>query len=158
MLDTKLKGELIKWFLVQELKEYTVLFEENQENSWLDKIDRRYSWIKRSLAEFEEKFNRIFPTHWDMSERLAYEFCEVTRKELTHIMAKRSIEIDNKLLIFSIQRTANFEQLLTKRFLGRSIPIPKDLDISEDDWKPFLGLISQCFDAHFDIFVNFTDQ
>jgi hypothetical protein len=79
VLDAKLKNDLIKWFLKHELNEYGVLFEENQENSWLDKIDRRYSWIKRCLAEFEEKFGKIFPAHWDMSERLAAEFCEMTR-------------------------------------------------------------------------------
>ena len=31
------------------------------------------------LAEFEEKFNKIFPASWEMSERLAVEFCETTR-------------------------------------------------------------------------------
>lgn len=94
-----------------------------------------------------------------MSERLAYEFCELTRRELTNIMNKRRLEIDNKLLTFAIQRTIQFEQLLTKRFLGKSIPKPTHLqgEISDEDWKPFLSLISQAFDAHFDIYVNFTD-
>ena len=76
-------------------------------------------------------------------------------------MAKRKLEIDNKILVFAIQRTTAFEQLLTKNFLGRSIPkptLPNNQEISDDDWKPFLGLISQCFDAYFDIYVNFTDQ
>lgn len=74
-------------------------------------------------------------------------------------MAKRKLEIDNKLLIFAIQRTANFEQLLTKSFLGRTVTRPASLehDTSGQEWKPFIGMISQCFDAHFDIFINFTD-
>ncbi len=116
---------------------------------------------------------------------MAFEFCEVTRqdwnkkiyfdwklwntlhnfypfrREITKITQKRKLEIDNKLLTYAIQRTILFEQLLTKRFLGRSIPKPTPLpnqeEISDDDWKPFLGVISQCFDAHFDIYVNFTD-
>lgn len=96
-----------------------------------------------------------------MSEQLAFEFCELTRRELTNIMQKRKLEIDNKLLTFAIQRTINFEQLLTKRFLGRTIPkpavLPNQEEISDEDWKPFIGLISQAFDAHFDIYVNFTD-
>jgi hypothetical protein len=80
---------------------------------------------------------------------------------LTSVMNKRKLEIDNKLLIFAIQRTANFEQLLTKNFIGRSIPkpsLPNNQEISDQDWKPFLGMISQCFDAHFDTYVSFTDQ
>lgn len=170
VLDIKVKIDLIKWFLKHELSEYGVLFEENQENSWLDKIDRRYSWIKKSLGEFEEKFGKIFPSHWDMSERLAVEFCEVTKKELANVMLKRKLEIDNKLLIFAIQRTTHFEQLLTKRFLGRTISDPMGFSLVQqngdensnskiaDDFKPFIGIISQCFDAYFDIYANFTDQ
>ena len=163
VLDDKTKMELIKLFLKQELNEYGVLFEENQENSWLDKIDRRYSWIKKSLAEFEEKYGKIFPSHWEMSERLAIEFCEMTKKELTNILAKRKLEIDNKLLIFAIQRTSNFEQLLSKRFLGRTLNLPIPSQTSEskkidEDSRPFIGIISQCFDAYFDIYANFTDQ
>jgi vacuolar protein sorting-associated protein 53 len=167
VLDDKVKMDLIKWFLKHELSEYGVLFEENQENSWLDKIDRRYSWIKRNLGEFEEKFSKIFPTHWDMSERLAVEFCEITKKELTNVMLKRKLEIDNKLLIFAIQRTINFEQLLTKRFLGRTISDPMAFSLTQqngeinktaDDFRPFIGIISQCFDAYFEIYANFTDQ
>ncbi|CAF0997701.1 unnamed protein product [Brachionus calyciflorus] len=159
VLDQKLKNDLVKWFLKKELSEYTVLFEESQENSWLDKIDRRYSWIKKTLAEFEEKYNKIFPSTWDMSERLAVDFCEITKRELTNIMNKRKLEIDNKLLTFAIQRTTNFEQILTKNFLGRSVPKPANvqLDNEKNEWKPFMGMISQCFDAHFDIFVNYTD-
>ena len=35
VLDSKMKNELIKWFLKQELNEYGVLFEENQEVIWI---------------------------------------------------------------------------------------------------------------------------
>ena len=31
VLDAKMKNDLIKWFIKQELNEYIVLFEENQE-------------------------------------------------------------------------------------------------------------------------------
>lgn len=76
-------------------------------------------------------------------------------------MSKRKLEIDNKLLMFAIQRTMEFEQLLTKRFLGRSVPkpaaLPNQEEIADEDWKPFIGMISQCFDAQFDIYINFTD-
>lgn len=58
---------------------FLFVFNLNLKNSWLDKIDKRYSWIKKTLSEFEEKFNKIFPPHWDMSERLAVEFCEITK-------------------------------------------------------------------------------
>ena len=50
--------------------------------AWLDKIDRRYAWIKRTLVDFEEKFGHMFPPTWEVSERICIEFCETTRREL----------------------------------------------------------------------------
>ena len=43
-------------------------------------------------------------------------------------MIKRRTEIDMKLLMFAIQRTTNFEQLLTSRFIGRTIQKPADVN------------------------------
>lgn len=68
--------------------------------------------------DFEEKFGHLFPPSWEVSERICVEFCEITRRELAKIMSKRSVEIDVKLLLFAIQRTTNFEALISKRFTG----------------------------------------
>lgn len=45
----------------------------------MDKIDRRYAWIKRTLVDFEEKFGHMFPSEWEVSERISVEFCAQTR-------------------------------------------------------------------------------
>ena len=50
--------------------------------AWLDKIDRRYAWLKRTLINFEEDFAKIFPAEWAMQERVAVEFCHWTRYSL----------------------------------------------------------------------------
>lgn len=105
----------------------------------MDRIDRRYAWIKRHLLNFEERMGRIFPIDWEMSERIAVEFCNVTRcvlycflafinveaynetfffsfrNELSRLMAKRVNEIDVKLLLFTLQKTTQFEDLLSRR-------------------------------------------
>uniref|UniRef100_A0A8C1NVL6 VPS53 subunit of GARP complex n=1 Tax=Cyprinus carpio TaxID=7962 RepID=A0A8C1NVL6_CYPCA len=86
--------------------------------AWLDKIDRRYAWIKRQLVDYEEKYGRMFPEEWYMTERIAVEFCHITRTELAKLMRARAREIEVKLLLFAIQRTTNFEGLLAKRFSG----------------------------------------
>ncbi|MBW03325.1 Vacuolar protein sorting-associated protein 53, partial [Eschrichtius robustus] len=86
--------------------------------AWLDKIDRRYAWIKRQLVDYEEKYGRMFPREWYMAERIAVEFCHITRTELAKIMRTRAKEIEVKLLLFAIQRTTNFEGFLAKRFSG----------------------------------------
>ena len=49
-------------------------------------VDSRYNWLKRHLIDFEERLGPMFPPDWEMSERVAVEFCDVTRKQLERIM------------------------------------------------------------------------
>ena len=94
------------------------MFHENQDISWLDKIDKRYAWIKRHLLDFEEKYGNVFPENWEVSERIVVEFCSITKAELSKIISRRRTEIDVKLLLFAINKTSQFEDLLGKRFSG----------------------------------------
>ncbi|XP_075024608.1 vacuolar protein sorting-associated protein 53 homolog isoform X4 [Calonectris borealis] len=140
VLDPRIKQEIIKKFIKQHLSEYLVLFQENQDVAWLDKIDRRYAWIKRQLVDYEEKYGRMFPQEWCMTERIAVEFCHVTRTELAKIMRTRAKEIEVKLLLFAIQRTTNFEGLLAKRFSGCTLAdgTVKKPEVPPPSTNPFL--------------------
>ncbi|XP_060060092.1 vacuolar protein sorting-associated protein 53 homolog isoform X5 [Erinaceus europaeus] len=140
ILDPRIKQEIIKKFIKQHLSEYLVLFQENQDVAWLDKIDRRYAWIKRQLVDYEEKYGRMFPREWYMTERIAVEFCHITRTELAKIMRTRAKEIEVKLLLFAIQRTTNFEGFLAKRFSGCTLTdgTLKKLDSPSPSTNPFL--------------------
>lgn len=117
-LDPKVRKDLLTWFVGKQLQEYAHLFDENQDIAWLDKIDRRYTWIKKHLMDFEQKFGHIFPADWETSERIAVDFCHVTREDLTKLMQKRRVEIDVKLLLYAIQKTTIFESLLAQKFSG----------------------------------------
>ncbi|CAB0032556.1 unnamed protein product [Trichogramma brassicae] len=128
-----LKKELLQWFVTMQLQEYTHLFDENQEFAWLDKIDRRYAWIKKHLIDFEAKFGNIFPQDWEVSERIAVQFCFVTREDLSKLMHKRTAEIDVKLLLYAIQRTTNFETLLAKRFTGITLEEINKKEVKADE-------------------------
>ncbi|XP_042627148.1 vacuolar protein sorting-associated protein 53 homolog isoform X1 [Cyprinus carpio] len=141
VLDPRIKQEIIKKFIRQHLSEYLVLFQENQDVAWLDKIDRRYAWIKRQLVDYEEKYGRMFPEEWCMTERIAVEFCHITRTELAKLMRARAREIEVKLLLFAIQRTTNFEGLLAKRFSGCTLnngPGQKKPETPLEPTNPFL--------------------
>ncbi|XP_043975623.1 vacuolar protein sorting-associated protein 53 homolog isoform X1 [Gambusia affinis] len=142
VLDPRIKQEIIKKFIRQHLSEYLVLFQENQDVAWLDKIDRRYAWIKRQLVDYEEKYGRMFPEEWCMTERIAVEFCHITKVELAKVMRTRAKEIEVKLLLFAIQRTTNFEGLLAKRFTGCTLTDKpgqqKRPDSPLDQTNPFL--------------------
>lgn len=188
VLDPKVKKELLKWFVTLQLSEYTVLFSSSQDVAWLDKIDRRYAWLKRHLIEFEEKFAKLFPKEWEVSERIAAEFCVVTKNELASMMQKRVEQIDVKLLLFAIQRTFAFETFLMKRFTGQTLdessfrspsfpqsaknPFEEEEDQRRDQSEaeppfssaapskanPFSGIVSSCFEPHLKIYVESQDR
>jgi len=187
VLDPKVKRELLKWFVSLQLSEYNVLFSSSQDVAWLDKIDRRFAWLKRHLIDFEEKFAKLFPTTWDICERISVEFCLTTKRELSQIMKQRENAIDVKLLLFAIQRTIAFETFLSKRFTGHTIdetlpqrktedllqpsnPFDDDIEETTDietlakrpevgSFKnPFNGIVSSCFEPHLRIYVESQDR
>ncbi|XP_018561685.1 vacuolar protein sorting-associated protein 53 homolog [Anoplophora glabripennis] len=176
ILDPKVKRELLKWFVNLQLQEYNHLFQETEDTAWLDKIDKRYAWIKRHLLEFEDRLGNMFPQNWEVSERIAVQFCHNTREELSKIMSKRKNEIDVKLLLYAIQKTAGFENLLSRRFTGVTISefnenVQKNVgmekgqgDIREEGGEndlnssPFHGLIGRCFIPHLEIYIESVDR
>ncbi|XP_011187096.2 vacuolar protein sorting-associated protein 53 homolog [Zeugodacus cucurbitae] len=173
VLDPKVKKELLKWFIAQQLEEYVQLFHENQDIAWLDKIDKRYAWLKRHLLDFEDKFGVVFPHDWEVSERITVEFCRLTREQLTQIMSKRSNEIDVRLLLFAINKTQAFEQLLSKRFTGvtlgaerrlstTAMKVLPDSGVVDPNAPPTIGLfqdqIGSCFKAHLGIYIKSIDR
>ncbi|XP_043799890.1 vacuolar protein sorting-associated protein 53 homolog [Apis laboriosa] len=182
VLDPKVKKDLLTWFVGIQLQEYAHLFDENQDFAWLDKIDRRYAWIKKHLLDFESKFGAIFPQDWEISERIAVQFCHVTREDLTKLMHKRRSEIDVKLLLYAIQRTTNFESLLAKRFSGITLenldvgnkknttdmtdnkvpgnPFEQNEQVQNEKPKPssFLNLIGRCFEPYLNIYIESLDR
>ncbi|XP_015124851.1 vacuolar protein sorting-associated protein 53 homolog [Diachasma alloeum] len=184
VLDPKVKKDLLTWFVGIQLQEYAHLFDENQDIAWLDKIDKRYTWIKKHLMDFEQKFGTIFPLDWEISERIAVQFCNVTREDLSKLMQKRRLEIDVKLLLYAIQRTTNFESLLAKRFSGVTLegsdPLKKVAQVearaeevpgnpfeegntekSESDKPPvtpFANLVGRCFEPYLNIYIESLDR
>lgn len=140
-----------------QLQEYLQLFHENQDIAWLDKIDKRYAWLKRHLLDFEDKYGKIFPVDWDVSERITIRFCTITRDELLRIMSKRRTEIDVKLLLFAIAKTSSFELLLAKRFTGSSFA-SSDIQQKQNETSAFVDLIGSCFQLHLDIYTDSVDH
>ncbi|XP_038221580.1 vacuolar protein sorting-associated protein 53 homolog [Zerene cesonia] len=160
-----------------QLQEYEHLFSSEQEQAWLSHVARRYAWLKKHLLAFEQTLANVFPPHWRLSERIAYQFCKVTRESLSSLMAARRSELDCKLLLYAIQQTHNFEMLLHKRFLGTE-PNTETLDTSGGDKEisfddeneasepaegqgggssPWLGLIGRCFEPHLSLYIQSLD-
>ena len=159
-LDEKVKKDLLDWVVSSELLEYKALFQENQDISWLDKVDKRFNWLKKHLIEFEERFGRIFPPKWEVGERIAVAFCKQTCKDLSKVMSIRSYEINVRNLLFAVSKSTAFETLLAQKFVGLTLT-PDDLPHRHPDAtirNPFLGLISHCFEPHLPIYVDAQDK
>lgn len=164
ILDPRVKRDLLKWFVNLQLQEYNHLFQESEDTAWLDKIDKRYTWIKKHLLEFENRLGNMFPQNWEVSERIAVQFCYNTRTELSKIMNKRKNEIDVKLLLYAIQKTSAFENLLSRRFTGVTLKENLDVPVDENEANSdntdslFSGLIGQCFIPHLEIYIESVDR
>lgn len=125
----------------------------------------RYAWLKKHLLEFEDRLGNMFPQNWEVSERITIQFCHTTREQLSKIMGKRKTEIDVKLLLYAIQKTANFENLLSRRFTGITLKDSSDnknkatkLTDESDDPSPFTGLIGKCFIPYLYIYIESIDR
>lgn len=151
LLGGNTQEKLIQWFLNLTLTEYKALFKDSQlQTSSLRAVDKRYAWLKKHLLEFEDKYGFIFPPPWHMSERMAVEFCALTRESLANIMKANVDEVKLDPLMFAMSKTTAFEALLAKRFTGESIPADENVT----KVHPFDGLISACFDPYFHVLIE----
>jgi hypothetical protein len=163
-LDPKVKKELLDWVVRLELQEYKVLFQENQDTAWLDKVDKRFNWLKKHLINFEDRFGRIFPPKWEVSERIAVEFCKHTSKELSRVMSNRAYEIDVKNLLFAVSKSTQFEHLLAQKFPGLTITVDDLPESKKKDFldgklhNPFVSIVSHCYEPHLPIYVEAQEK
>ncbi|ETN79872.1 Vps53-like protein [Necator americanus] len=145
-LEGTVKANFCKWFIDQQLAEYTVLYAENEEGAWLDKIEERYKWYVRKLTDFERTgLAKVFPPDWDMGRLMTKEFCNVTRDVLYRMLTRRRPDLDFRLLGHAIQHTRMFEALLTKRF-----PPKAEFNFDKAIWS--------VFDSFLDVFISAQEK
>lgn len=105
----------------------------------------------------------MFPSSWEISEKITVEFCRITAHELSKLMSKRKNEINVKLLLFAFNKTMLFENLLSVRFTGITL-LPKEnkdqaiARLKETNTNLFTGIISNCFEPYLNIYVECQDK
>lgn len=72
--------------------------------------ERRYAWIARTIKDFDKQ--NVFPEYWGVHCQIYYEFCAVTRLQITDILESLK-DIDVAVLMKSLQATLKFESKLT---------------------------------------------
>jgi len=105
-------------FLLESYKEAFVVSEEN-ESSKFENTERRFAWLKRTLKDYSNRYESIFPDDWNLKPMLAYEFCKITKLHLDQILSNHQGSIDITLMIKVLQKTLEFETHLHKRFISK---------------------------------------
>ncbi|KAJ7527685.1 hypothetical protein O6H91_16G066600 [Diphasiastrum complanatum] len=113
-LDSSAREELVRNVCSKELTAYQQIFQ-GTEVAKLDKVERRYAWIKRQLRAHEEIW-QIFPPSWQVAYLLCIQFCKVTRAQLMEILDSLKEKPDVQTLLQALQRTLEFEEELAERF------------------------------------------
>lgn len=150
LLGEATREKLISWFLDLQLTEYSALFKDSQISmSSLNGVDKRYSWLKKHLLEFEERYGFLFPPPWQMSERMAVEFCRLTKESLTRVMTAYPNEVKLDAYVFAMTKTIAFEGLLAKRFGNDTVDIPPKREL-----RNFDGIISSCLEPYAHVFIK----
>ena len=126
VLEPSTKNDIKAWFIDLQLHQYRKLFHPSKEDAWVDRIDRRYSWIKRTLVAFVDNCDECFPPSWKMAMHVALRFCEMTRDDLAKLLMARREDLDVKLLLHAVQKTVTFEQRLASKFANA---------IAEDEYE-----------------------
>ena len=108
VLGPAFKNEIVKKVCSLILKPYNETFQSN-ENASLENTERRYGWLLRSLKEYEQQFSSIFPEYWGMTCNIIYEFCGITRIQITNMLEKKAMNSDVAVLMKALQSTLKFE-------------------------------------------------
>jgi hypothetical protein len=83
VLGSEVKDEVTQLLVSHFVDPYRQQFEPGRESSDLESIDRRYTWLRRCLREFQYNLEKVFPLQWRLNAVISREFCEVTK---THLM------------------------------------------------------------------------
>ncbi|CAI5458966.1 unnamed protein product [Closterium sp. Yama58-4] len=78
--DGHARDELVRSVCSKELTAYQQIFQ-GTDVARMDKVERRYGWVKRQLKLNEDVW-RIFPPAWHVQRRLCAHFCRITRAQL----------------------------------------------------------------------------
>jgi hypothetical protein len=111
--------KIVTWFVSLQLRDYKSEFHPSKGMAWIDNVDKRFVWLKKTLASYREHCSDIFPKEWHLPEMISTRFCEITRDELQIMLQDRRDQLEVKILLFALKKTTDFEVWLASRFPSR---------------------------------------
>ncbi|ETO25631.1 hypothetical protein RFI_11506, partial [Reticulomyxa filosa] len=121
-----------------KLQIYCALFALGSEKAGLDHLSSRFDWLRGQLVKYNDHYERIFPSHWNVRGFLCLRFCEQTSKHLDEILRSESQtgNIDIGVLVKALEQCVLFEKELERLY---SQPIHADVLKERAELDKLLG-------------------
>ena len=117
-LDPSVKDDLVNRISNKEMGAYQTIFSSTGDTAQLDRVDRRYLWMKKQLKN-KEAFWEVFPKHWRVQQLMCITFCKITRAQLAEALDAQRDQAEVAVLIQALHRTKDFEVELAELFGGQ---------------------------------------
>mmetsp|Transcript_41108 Transcript_41108/g.113287 ORF Transcript_41108/g.113287 Transcript_41108/m.113287 type:complete len:817 (-) Transcript_41108:157-2607(-) len=115
-MGASVQRDVITEFCLQLLEGYKDIYQPPKASSGLEMAERRYKWLKTTLAEFNEKYAAHFPEHWRVPCGLCEHFCHVTRQHLVEVLSILHHVADPELMVRVLRRSIDFENELARKY------------------------------------------
>jgi len=142
-LDPSVKQELTDWMANSQFEVYRAIFGPDSDDGGLAETGRRFKWLERHLKKFEQGWEKIFPTHWNVSGILCKKFCDITAEHFRYVIANSNKNGSNFVenLVAALQKCVKFEAQMQKQW---SLPVHNEIKAlyqqhglsTEDDVDP----------------------
>ncbi|DBB02539.1 hypothetical protein WJX82_000485 [Trebouxia sp. C0006] len=130
-LGYKARDELVDYVCKKEMGVYSQIFAPVGDTAQLDRVERRYNWLRKRLRAREEVW-AIFPEAWRVPQLLCLMFCQVTKGQVAEMLDSRGTELANNVeaLLLAVKSTNDFEAEMARRFGGST---SEDTEHEEED-------------------------
>ncbi|KAI3609669.1 garp complex subunit [Moniliophthora roreri] len=155
VLGADVRTQLIERYVALELKEYRRIFRTSDEAGQLDNISRRFSWFRRLLQNHELEQGRVFPGDWRVEWHLLAKFTEITRDDLTSLLAAAGKSLTVKSLLDNLQIVGDFEASMSKKW---STPYQDMLRETVTSTSRPPKSLKASFEPHMGVFVDAQDK
>ncbi|KAG6827236.1 hypothetical protein H0H92_012692 [Tricholoma furcatifolium] len=155
VLGPDFRTHLIDRYVALELKEYRRIFRSTDEAGQLDNLSRRFAWFRRMLQTHEVEQGRVFPPEWKVGWCLLAKFVDITRDDLTMLLAKAGPSLTIKALLENLQITTEFENSMAKKW---ATSLQSMLAATTGTHAVIPKSISAAFEPHMSIFVDAQDK
>jgi len=125
-LDPAVKDELTDWMANSQFEVYRAIFGPESDDGGLADTGRRFKWLERHLKKFEQGWEKIFPTHWNVSGILCKKFCDITAEHFRYVIANSNKNTPNFVenLVAALQKCVKFEAQMQKQW---SLPVHNEI-------------------------------